>query len=174
MSTLKKIIFVILLTNMINGHGSCIEESLMQNNNGEILKTASGQIFETLAGDSFTAYLWLPATALIICGPRSFKYNGKTFQLYEITNTDDDETISAFKIVGGSRNTSNACFESSIIKPAPFMGNHGEIFQLDDGSIWEIRNEYEYMYEYYPSITACPSKGVVIVDGKKLNAVRMK
>ena len=92
----------------------------------------------------------------------------------EITNTDDDETISAFKIVGGSRNTSNACFESSIIKPAPFMGNHGEIFQLDDGSIWEIRNEYEYMYEYYPSITACPSKGVVIVDGKKLNAVRMK
>ncbi len=50
--------------------------------------------------------------------------------------------------------TANAgkCYESSIQKPAPFMGNDGEIFKLADGSLWEVKYEYEYMYEYYPDV----------------------
>ena len=50
------------------------------------------------------------------------------------------------------------------------MGNNGEIFQLSDGSVWEVKYEYEYLYEYYPSITACPNEGFITIDGKKLNA----
>ena len=45
-----------------------------------------------------------------------------------------------------------ACYESSIVSPTPFMGNDGEIFKLSDGSLWEVHAEYEYLYEYYPSV----------------------
>ncbi len=61
------------------------------------------------------------------------------------------------------------CYEASIVKPSPFMGNDGEIFKLDDGSLWEVKYEYEYMYEYYPDVIICPSKGRLIVDGNSLN-----
>lgn len=66
--------------------------------------------------------------------------------------------------------TANACYESSITSPQPFMGNDGEVFKLDDGSVWEVNYEYEYLYEYYPSITACPEKNFIIINGQKLNA----
>jgi hypothetical protein len=64
---------------------------------------------------------------------------------------------------------SGECYEASIVKPSPFMGNDGEIFKLDDGSLWEVKYEYEYMYEYYPNVIICPSKGKLVVDGKSLN-----
>ncbi|WP_176716409.1 hypothetical protein [Aeromonas sp. EERV15] len=51
------------------------------------------------------------------------------------------------------------CIESSIVSPSPFMGNNDEIFKLSDGSLWIVKNEYEYLYEYYPSITICPDEG---------------
>jgi hypothetical protein len=62
------------------------------------------------------------------------------------------------------------CYTSTIKSPTPFMGNHGEITKLADGSLWEIQFEYEYMYEYYPSVIACPSRGFLIVKDKKLSA----
>ena len=40
-----------------------------------------------------------------------------------------------------------SCYEAMITTPTPFMGNHGEIFKLDDGTIWEVQFEYEYLYE---------------------------
>jgi hypothetical protein len=49
------------------------------------------------------------------------------------------------------------------------MGNNGEIFKLDDGSMWEVKYEYEYLYEYYPSVIVCPSRGKLIINGKSLN-----
>ena len=61
------------------------------------------------------------------------------------------------------------CYEASIVKPSPFMGNDGEIFKLDDGSLWEVKYEYEYMYEYHPDVIICPSKGKLIVEGTSLN-----
>jgi len=61
------------------------------------------------------------------------------------------------------------CYESSILTPTPFMGNDGEIFKLDDGTLWEIKYEYEYLYEYYPDVIVCPSTGRLVVDGKTLN-----
>lgn len=62
-----------------------------------------------------------------------------------------------------------ACYEASITSPTPFMGNNGEIFKLDDGSIWEVKYEYEYMYEYYPTVVVCPARGKMVVGRKTLN-----
>ncbi len=61
------------------------------------------------------------------------------------------------------------CYESSIVSPSPFMGNNGEIFKLADGSLWEVKYEYEYLYEYYPSVVICPSRGRLIIAKKSLN-----
>jgi len=61
------------------------------------------------------------------------------------------------------------CYESSILSPSPFMGNNGEIFKLADGSLWEVKYEYEYLYEYYPSVIICPSRGKLAIKGKSLN-----
>lgn len=49
------------------------------------------------------------------------------------------------------------------------MGNNDEVFKLADGSIWEVKYEYEYLYEYAPDVIICPDKGKLIVDGKQLN-----
>jgi len=65
--------------------------------------------------------------------------------------------------------TAQDCYESSIVNPSPFLGNNGEIFKLADGSLWEVKYEYEYLYEYYPSVIICPSRGVLIIGKKSLN-----
>src|SRR2546426_4732701 len=65
--------------------------------------------------------------------------------------------------------TAQDCYESSVVRPSPFMGNNGEIFKLADGSLWEVKYEYEYMYEYYPSVIVCPQRGKLIVNKKSLN-----
>lgn len=65
------------------------------------------------------------------------------------------------------------CYESSILKPSPFMGNDGEIFKLADGSLWEVKYEYEYMYEYSPDVIICPDKGKLIIKDKKLNVEKV-
>ena len=44
-----------------------------------------------------------------------------------------------------------------------------EIFRLADGSLWEVKYEYEYLYEYYPSVVICPSQGRLIIGEKSLN-----
>ena len=69
--------------------------------------------------------------------------------------------------------TAQECYESSILSPNPFMGNNGEIFKLDDGTLWEVKYEYEYLYEYYPSVVICPSKGKLLINGKSLNVEQL-
>jgi len=53
------------------------------------------------------------------------------------------------------------------------MGNNGELFKLADGSLWEIKYEYEYLYEYYPNVIICPSKGKIAIKGKSLNVAQI-
>jgi hypothetical protein len=55
----------------------------------------------------------------------------------------------------------------------PFMGNNDEIFQLSDGSMWEVKYSYEYMYAYSPQVVICPSSAKLIVDGKKISVHRL-
>lgn len=61
------------------------------------------------------------------------------------------------------------CFQASILSPSPFMGNDVEIFKIDDGSIWQVKYEYEYLYEYSPDVIICPSQGKLIIGESTLN-----
>lgn len=72
-------------------------------------------------------------------------------------------------LVAAGRASAQDCYQSSILSPSPFMGNNEEIFKLADGSLWEVKSEYEYLYEYYPSVIICPSRGKLIVGKKSLN-----
>jgi hypothetical protein len=66
------------------------------------------------------------------------------------------------------------CYDSSILTPNPFMGNAGEIFKLADGTIWEVKDEYENLSAYYPTnVIICPSRGKLVVYGKKLNVKKV-
>jgi len=65
------------------------------------------------------------------------------------------------------------CYQSSIVSPSPFMGNNGEIFKLNDGTLWEVKYEYEYLYAYTPAVIICPSKGKLAIKGKALNVERI-
>lgn len=154
----------------------CRQDTLSKNSNGEMLQMLSGDVFEALAGDNITAYLWLPLSELLICGPKTYNVKGRKYEIFDITNISDDEKISALAIKSSraTTQTSGGCYNSSITKPTPFMGNNDEVFVLSDGSVWQIKYEYEYMYEYYPSVIACPKDGYVIVEGKKLNAVLLQ
>lgn len=90
----------------------------------------------------------------------------------ELTVTDNEgATDSTTKTITVTEtpNQSSDCYESMIVSPVPFMGNNGEIFKLIDGSLWEVKYEYEYLYEYYPSVVICPSQGKLIIGGKSLN-----
>ena len=77
--------------------------------------------------------------------------------------------ILAFALFFTSQVVSAQCFESTIQSPSPFMGNNEEVFKLADGSLWEVKYEYEYLYEYYPSVTVCPNESFMVIGGKKLN-----
>lgn len=61
------------------------------------------------------------------------------------------------------------CYQSAVVSPSPMLGNNGEIVKLLDGSVWEIKYEYEYLYEYNPTILVCPSRGKLIIGEKSLN-----
>jgi len=73
----------------------------------------------------------------------------------------------------GAPSARSTCYRSSVMNPTPFMGNNGEIFSLSDGSLWKVNYEYEYLYEYYPSVIVCPSTGQLLVRGKTLNVERI-
>lgn len=75
--------------------------------------------------------------------------------------------------LSASTAVASTCYESSVLSPNPFMGNDGEIVKLADGSLWEIKSEYEYLYEYSPSVIICPDKGKLGVKGKMLNVQRL-
>lgn len=62
-----------------------------------------------------------------------------------------------------------SCYQTSVMAPSPFLGNHDEIVQLADGTIWKVLYEYNYLYAYYPQALICPGEGKLIVDGKALN-----
>ncbi|WP_214621296.1 hypothetical protein [Sphingobium nicotianae] len=66
------------------------------------------------------------------------------------------------------------CFSSSVARPTPFMGNNDEVFQLSDGSIWQVKYSYEYLYAYTPSVIVCPDRGVMAVEGKTISVIRIR
>lgn len=77
--------------------------------------------------------------------------------------------VMALALLFSSQEAFAQCFESAIQSPSPFMGNDGEIFKLIDGSLWKVMYEYEYLYEYQPSVVVCPGESVMVINGKKLD-----
>lgn len=67
-------------------------------------------------------------------------------------------------LLSHSANAGN-CETAHLVKPAPFMGNSGEIFRLDNGLIGEVVGAYEYLYAYYPEVIICRDSKTMIVDG---------
>lgn len=61
------------------------------------------------------------------------------------------------------------CYETTVQSPTPFMGNNGEIVKLADGSLWEVKYAYEYLYEYYPAVIICPKSGKLMVKSKTID-----
>ncbi len=60
------------------------------------------------------------------------------------------------------------CYRTSIVAPTPFMGNNDEIFKTSDGRLWQVKYEYEYLYEYIPTVDICHDNKLMI-KGKSLN-----
>jgi len=73
-----------------------------------------------------------------------------------------------------SGGVSASCYEATIMKPSPFMGNNGEVFTLDDGTYWEVGVEYEFLFEFFPKVLVCPNEGFIAVEGKKLSVKKLK
>jgi len=157
---------------------TCVDATLKNNiDRGRQLLTASGELYDVLAGDNFDAMLWLPLTSLQVCGPRNITYQGKTYQLYKVINTDDGESVDAFRLgkKTASGISSSSCYTTYIQEPTPFNGNGGELIMLADGSVWkETSYQYLYLYQYNPQVTMCPDKGLMILDSNKFTLVRVK
>lgn len=62
--------------------------------------------------------------------------------------------------------SAQGCFQTSVMAPSPLMGNHGEIFRTAEGHLFEVVGSYEYLYAYYPSVTVCPDRGRMLVEGR--------
>lgn len=62
------------------------------------------------------------------------------------------------------------CYRTNITAPSPFMGNNDEIFKTADGRVWQIKYEYQYLYEYYPTVDIC-NDNKLIIKGKSLNII---
>jgi hypothetical protein len=106
----------------------------------------------------------------------------------QFPNNDDVKNAAdrLFKIsyFGGSLNkqnnenivvgeTSGDCYDTSIKAPNPYQGNGGETIVLNDGTIWtEHSYQYLYLYEYYPMVTVCPSRGVMLLGDNKFDIQR--
>lgn len=65
-------------------------------------------------------------------------------------------------------------YRSSIMKPAPFLANHGEIFVLLDGSVWQVSGfHYNYLYAYYPRVIVL-NDGRMVVEGIRTVVIRVQ
>ena len=62
------------------------------------------------------------------------------------------------------------CYQSSILSPSPLWATMAKSSSLADGSLWEVKLGYEYLYEYYPDVDHMfPSRGKLAIKGKMLN-----
>jgi hypothetical protein len=61
---------------------------------GEIIVTLSGHVYQVLPGDNITSMLWLPASGVMIC-VRSINVRGRNMIYHEIINTDDKGKVGA-------------------------------------------------------------------------------
>ena len=102
---MKTLIALITLLSLLTAFSAtaqkrdCYDDFLTKNvDSGKFLFTGNGWVFETMAGDNIDAMLWLPTSSLLICSNPPFRYEGKTYDVWLIINTDDGEKVEAFRI----------------------------------------------------------------------------
>ena len=78
-----------------------------------------------------------------------------------------------FFLLVASSAMADDCYKSTIVSPTPFTGNHGEVFSLDDGTLWKVKYERENFQEYSPNVIICPKRGDLEINGKKLNVIHL-
>jgi hypothetical protein len=67
------------------------------------------------------------------------------------------------------------CYRSMITAPAPYNANGGEVIRLNNGTFWQdIGYNYLYLYAYYPTVIICPSIGIMMVEGHKIQVKKLK
>ena len=81
--------------------------------------------------------------------------------------------VAAALLIGVNVVGAQECYQSTILRPSPFMGNNDEVFKLSDGSVWQVKYEYEYVYECSPEVIICPRRGKLIIRKKSLNVEQM-
>lgn len=142
--------------------GGCYFASIMSpspfmGNDSEVFKLSDGSVWEVKYEYE---YLYAYYPTVTVCPDKSIMLiDEKELNVVNLALTSASSPAS---VVDG-------CYDASITHPSPFMGNDSEVFKLSDGSVWEVKYEYEYMYEYQPLVTICPGNDTLIVDGKKLN-----
>jgi hypothetical protein len=81
--------------------GACNEDTIRTvASDGQILITASGQMYRMLPGYDFYSKVWLPTETIIICEDALvwFEGGGARRMIYAIVNKDENnEHVSAFK-----------------------------------------------------------------------------
>ena len=77
--------------------------------------------------------------------------------------------LSVFVLSLPANALAQSCYETTVQSPTPFMGNSGEIIKLADGSLWEVKYAYEYLYEYSPSVIICPKSRKLMVKNKSID-----
>lgn len=76
-------------------------------------------------------------------------------------------------LAGGSAQA-QACFETTIVGPSPFMGNHGEVFKTAEGGLYEVSGSYEYLYAYSPRAAICPGTGKMVTGEKTIHITALQ
>ncbi|MFZ4438287.1 MAG: BACON domain-containing protein [Syntrophales bacterium] len=127
---------------------SCYEATVQSptpfmGNNGEILKLSDGTYWEVKYAYE---YLYAYYPEVIIC-PTTRKLYINSIDVWPVG------TVSA-----------QSCYEATVQSPTPFMGNNGEILKLSDGTYWEVKYAYEYLYAYSPSVIICPTDRKLYID----------
>ena len=79
--------------------GACNEDTIkVMASDGEVLITASGQVYHVPPGYEFYSKVWLPAETIIICEDALVQFEGGLRMIYAVVNSDENnEHVSAFK-----------------------------------------------------------------------------
>lgn len=93
-----------------------------------------------------------------------------------ITTFKFKELLAQCQATGGNLNPvgKRKCVEGRIVEPRPFLGKRDELFQLQDGSVWQVTDGYRYLHAYNPEVVVCPGRGQLIIENKIINVRRLK
>lgn len=65
------------------------------------------------------------------------------------------------------------CFESRVVSPVPFQGNHDEVIRLTDDSLWVVLYSFDYLVEQQPKVLVCPKRFEMYLDDKRFDVAPM-